>query len=194
MAEVSKENSKLEELQIPKDQIGKKDDLKSPINGSTLEPKDNGLFYSEADGLYYTVNEGKINSIDLKSPINGSTLEQKEDGLLYSEADGLYYTVNEGTIMPMQSPINGSPLKPKGDGSFYSEYDDMTYTIDKKGEITAIEGKTIYNDLGESNPIENIEEATAVIRSSEINEEVDAVRRAIEEPQKRKDSIQNEKD
>ena len=116
-------------------------DLKSPINGSPLEPRGDGLYYSEHDDLFY-VDDGTGEVKPIKSPINGSRLEPQGDGLFYSEHDDLYYKVDgAGKITPLKSEINGSRLEPQGDGLFYSEHDDLFYKVDETGKITPLKSE-----------------------------------------------------
>ena len=161
-------------------ELEKKDDFKSPINGSPLVPKGDGLFYSEYDEMFYTMNKnGTVTP--LKSPINGSPLVPK-DGLFYSEHDEMFYTMNEsGTVTPLKSPINGSPLVPKEDGLFYSEHDELFYALDETGKIIQINENKEKNLETVGDNIKNIENAADSMRVQigEINEETRNIREGI---------------
>lgn len=165
-------------------------DLKSPINGSPLLPKGNGLFYSQHDEYLYMVND-KGNIIPIQSSICGSPLVEMGDGLFFSEYDNNYYTMDEtGATTPIQSPISGSPLVPKGDGVFYSEYEEEFYTLDDTGEIVPMNNEdkkvdptSVGTNENGLKDIDNIETAIedGRIRSSEVNVETRVVKREIQQ-------------
>lgn len=167
-------------------------DLKSPINGSPLLPKENGLFYSEHDDFLYMVKgTGEITPI--QSSISGSPLVEYGDGLFYSEYDDYYYTMDDtGATTPIQSPISGSALVPKGDGVFYSEHEGAFYTLDDTGKIVPknneeknVSSISVDDKENGINDIANIENAIedGQIRIGEVNEETIVVKSEIQQEQ-----------
>ena len=198
----------------------KKENLRSPINGSLLKDIGDGIYYSESDGLMYIVNNnGDI--VPLKSPINGSPLQLNKNGLYYSESDDLLYTVSKkGEIIPLKSPINGSQLQPNGNGLYYSESDELLYTLDKNNRIiplkSPINGSPLlpvgdgtyyseYDDLtyridenGKITKVErenkvsldDIDSVTQDTTISKINEETVSTKKEIKSRENKKDYLE----